>query len=178
MSYKIIDNFLDGEYFDSLVLAMERWEWYFQSGVAYKEVVVDNFYHMTHLFYSKNAPVSPHYDKLLPLLTKLQVECLIRLKANMYPNTATLHEHGMHTDKNFLHSGAILSLNTCDGYTKLKDGTKIDSIANRVLLFDPGIEHCSTTTTNAPARFNINMNYIQPQKITHPLFHTPQVDTE
>ena len=50
-------------------------------------------------------------------------------------------------------------MNTCDGYTKLKDGTKIDSVANRVLLFDPSKEHCSTTTTNVPARFNININY-------------------
>ena len=56
---------------------------------------------------------------------------------------------------------ALLSLNTCDGYTKLKDGTKIDSVANRVLLFDPCEEHCSTTTTNVKARFNINVNYIQ-----------------
>ena len=69
----------------------------------------------------------------------------------------------MHIDYNFSHSGAILSLNTCDGYTKLEDGTKIDSVANRILLFDPGEEHASTTTTNVSARFNINMNYIQEQ---------------
>jgi len=164
MKYEVIDNFLDEEYFDSLVCMVEKWEWYFQSGVAYEEVVKDNFFHMTHMFYRKNAPVSPHYEKLIPLLGKLEVEILMRIKANLYPNTEKLHEHQMHSDKNFSHSGALLSLNTCDGYTKLKDGTKIDSIANRVLLFDPGEEHCSTTTTNVPARFNININYIQPQK--------------
>ena len=69
----------------------------------------------------------------------------------------------MHKDYSFSHSGAILSLNTCDGYTKLKDGTKIDSVANRVLLFDASEEHCSTTTTNVSARINININYIQEQ---------------
>ena len=69
----------------------------------------------------------------------------------------------MHFDYPFSHSSALLSLNTCDGYTKLKDGTKIDSIANRILLFDASEEHCSTTTTNVPARFNININYIQEQ---------------
>ena len=66
----------------------------------------------------------------------------------------------MHVDMNYSHSGAILSLNTCDGYTKLKDGTKIDSVANRILLFDASEEHCSTTTTNVPARiaFRVSSN--------------------
>ena len=65
----------------------------------------------------------------------------------------------MHNDMSYSQFGCILSLNTCDGYTKLKDGTKIDSVANRVLLFDPSEEHCSTTTTNVSARININLNY-------------------
>ena len=71
----------------------------------------------------------------------------------------------MHFDYPFSHSSALLSLNTCDGYTKLKDGTKIDSIANRILLFDPSEEHCSTTTTNIFARINININYIHEQDL-------------
>ena len=91
------------------------------------------------------------------------MKSLIRIKANFYPNTERLQEHPMHVDMEFSHSGAILSLNTCDGYTKLKDGTKIDSVANRVLLFDASEEHCSTTTTNVSARINININYIQEQ---------------
>ena len=32
--------------------------------------------------------------------------------------------------------GAIFSLNTCDGYTKFKDGTKVESVANRIVIFD------------------------------------------
>ena len=46
---------------------------------------------------------------------------------------------------------------------KLEDGTKIDSIANRMLIFDGAEKHCSTTTTNVPVRINININYIQEQ---------------
>ena len=88
---------------------------------------------------------------------------MLRVKVNLYPNTEILHEHAMHVDTDFPHSGAILSLNTCDGYTKLEDGTKIDSVANRILLFDASEKHCSTTTTNVPARMNININYIQEQ---------------
>jgi uncharacterized protein (DUF1786 family) len=66
----------------------------------------------------------------------------------------------MHTDKNFSHTAALLSLNTCDGYTKFADGTKVDSIANRVVLFDAGENHCSTTTTNEKARINLIVNYL------------------
>jgi len=116
---------------------------------------------MTHMFYDGSVPLSRFYDKLIPLLDKLDVRCLIRIKANLYPNTEILHEHPMHIDYPFSHSAAILSLNTCDGYTKLKDGTKIDSVANRVLLHDPSIEHCGTSTTNVNARINLNINYME-----------------
>ena len=115
------------------------------------------------MIYQTCVPKSAVFDKIIPLLEKLETRCLIRVKANLYPNTEILHEHPAHVDMKFSHSAAILSLNTCDGYTKLKDGTKIDSVANRMLLFDAGEEHCSTTTTNVLARFNININYIQEQ---------------
>jgi hypothetical protein len=177
MKYEVIDNFLDEEYFDELVTNVadkEKGEgngdmpWYFRSSVAYTtDGDEDKFFYMTHTAYDWNVPKSTLYEKVIPLLMKLGPDgidpILIRVKANLYPNTERLHEHPMHFDYNFSHSAAILSLNTCDGYTKLKDGTKIDSVANRILLFDGSEDHCSTTTTNVPARFNINMNYIWQQ---------------
>ena len=81
------------------------------------------------------------------------------MKINAYPYTEEVHEHNNHIDYSFKHNAAIFSLNTCDGYTKLKNGKKIESVENRLLKFDPSIEHCSTTTTNDLARFNININY-------------------
>ena len=164
MKHKVIDNFLDKEYFDSLVKLFigDEMPWYFQKVVA-KGVKEDHIFYMTHMIYKGNTPKSPFYDNLIPLLEKLEVRALLRIKANLYPNTHVLYEHPTHSDYNFSHTGAILSLNTCDGYTKLKDDTKIDSIANRLLLFDSSEEHRSTTTTNVPARINININYIQEQ---------------
>jgi hypothetical protein len=53
----------------------------------------------------------------------------------------------------------VFSLNTCDGFTSLEDGTKIESIENRLLLFDSNKPHASSTCTNAKARFNMNFNY-------------------
>ena len=175
MKYEVIDNFLDKEYFDELVALLVEEEkgdgydimpWYFRSSIAYlkghKKSVPssDNLFYMSHMFYEFNTPRSNLYEKIIPILEKLNMKCLIRVKGNFYPNTEILHEHQMHDDYDFSHSGAILSLNTCDGYTKFKDGTKIDSVANRILLFDSSEEHCSTTTTNVPARINININYM------------------
>ena len=165
--YEVIDNFLDKEYFDSLVTLFTDKEkkgnsimpWFFQSSISSPDKVEDKLFYMTHMFYSNNVPKSELFNELVPLLQKLGTRSLIRVKSNLFPNTHKLHEHPMHSDYEFSHSGAILSLNTCDGYTKLKDGTKIDSVANRVLLFDASEEHCSTTTTNVHARFNININY-------------------
>ena len=88
------------------------------------------------------------------------MRCLIKIRVNYFPNTNTLHEYIPHTDCPFSHTAALLSLNTCDGYTKLVDGTKIDSVANRVLFLDAGEEHNGTTTTNANARFNLVVNYL------------------
>ena len=170
MKYKVIDNFLDEKYFGSLVTLVTETTWAFQSNIAYpkehkKWKEENKLFCMAHTLYDNRTPMSYLYENILPLLEKLGVKCLIRIKANLYPNTETLHEHPMHIDADYSHSGAILSLNTCDGYTKLKDGTKTDSVANRILLFDPSEEHCSTTTTNIFARINININYIHEQDL-------------
>ena len=85
---------------------------------------------------------------------------LLRIKGNFYPHTETLREHAPHTDYKFSHTGALYSLNTCDGFTKLYDGTKVDSVANRILIFDASTSHNSSTTTTSAGRFNINFNFL------------------
>ena len=85
---------------------------------------------------------------------------LIRIKANAYPkNGNKIIKHRPHIDNSFEHKGAIFYLNTNNGKTILKDGTEIDSIANRMLLFDSSKSHSSTNCTDAKMRFNININY-------------------
>ena len=173
MKYKVIDNFLDDKYFDSLVtLFTDKTKkgntvmpWFFFSNIADPGVVEDKLFYMTHMIYEKNVPKSIHFESLIPLLERLEARCLVRIKANLYPNTEILHEHPFHTDFNFLHKSALLSLNTCDGYTRFEDDTKVKSIANRILLFDANEKHCSSTTTNVSARINIAINYIQVNRV-------------
>ena len=162
MKYEVIDNFLDKEYFDSLVTFFfdDQMPWRMITDFVEKNEIQNKLFLMWHEIYSSWMPRSPAFDKIFPLLQKLEAVDLLRIKANLYPSSETLQEHIMHIDFDYPHLGALLSLNTCDGYTKLKDGTRINSVANRVLLFDASEEHCSTTTTNNFARFNININYL------------------
>ena len=116
--------------------------------------------YLCHPIYADYYVQSEHFvDLLFPILNLLQVNALVRAKINLYPCQETLTEHGKHKDFPFSHKGAIFSLNTCDGYTKLDDDTKIESVENRMLLLDSSIPHASTNTSNANARYNININY-------------------
>ena len=62
-----------------------------------------------------------------------------------------------------LHKGAILYLNTNDGYTCFEDGNKIKSIENRFVAFDSSLKHSGTTCTDEPRRIVLNINYFQGQ---------------
>ena len=167
MNHKVIDNFLDEEYFVNLesLLAEIPWRSADIPTIWTKTKIEDKIFFLSHIMYAQNTPTDL-YERLIPLLQKLGSMSLIRIKANLYPTTEKVYEHPMHIDYEFPHTTAILSMNTCDGYTKLEDNTKIDSVANRVLVFDSSKDHCSTTTTNASGRFNININYIDPLKKT------------
>ena len=100
-------------------------------------------------------------DKFVPRFKQVaNFRNLIRIKINAYPYTNIVKEHKDHIDSDFKHTGAVFSLNTCDGFTKFSDGTKVESIANRIVFFDASKFHHSTTTSNAKLRYNINFNFL------------------
>jgi len=167
--YEVIDNFFPLNVFDefhSLLLPDEFIEdptkqvyWCYTPSVATRKIEDWRLFYLTHIVYDYTI-CSPFYEKIVPHCKQLDFKAIIRIKINMFPNTETLKEHGMHIDYDFPHKGALFSINTCDGYTKLgEDGTKIDSVANRMLLFDASKPHTSTTTTDQTVRMNINFNY-------------------
>ena len=159
--YKIIDNFLDKN--DFLMLKNEilnkDFSWYFQHKVNDNHPKEDRTYYFTHMVYN-HVPNSPLYNIINNLFfDKLKVKSFIRIKCNCYPYTAELKAHMKHIDYPFKHKAAIFSLNTCNGFTTLEDGTKINSIENRLLLFEAYKHHASSNCSNAKSRFNINFNY-------------------
>tara|TARA_B100000579_G_scaffold325279_1_gene275059 strand:- start:282 stop:803 length:522 start_codon:yes stop_codon:yes gene_type:complete len=167
---KVIDNYLDRYYLQQLKDAMVWGKMPYQlckSVSTCSENVSEEFKHWywygTLVLYNNNEPASPAFDFVKPLMQKIINDNhgygFIRVKCNFYPWTKDVCEHQSHTDYEFPHYGAVLSLNTCDGFTRLYDGTKIDSVENRIVFFDASKPHNSSTTSNDSGRFNINLNF-------------------
>tara|TARA_R100001460_G_scaffold22345_4_gene45456 strand:+ start:2087 stop:2566 length:480 start_codon:yes stop_codon:yes gene_type:complete len=157
---EVIKNFLEEEAFNVLekeLTDFNKIPFYFRPYVASEEEIDKDFY-FTHTIYENHQPNSDLFVLLTPILTKLSIKGLIRIKLNLYPRTEKLLNHNPHKDYDYKHKGCIYSLNTCNGFTVLGD-TKVPSIANQALLFDPSIDHNSTTCTDKQARININFNY-------------------
>ena len=159
--HEVIDNFLNDDEFYQLekMFTSKVFPWFYEPAVAVESKVDKNNIYMYHLIYQDWCPNSPQFNLLVPLLTRLGAKAISRIKANFYPGTPKQFEHGMHRDYKFSHKGGLFSINTNNGYTKLEDGTKIKSVANRMLLFDASKPHTSATCTDANARINININY-------------------
>ena len=100
-----------------------------------------------------HEPIWKYFQKGFPNID------IIRMKVNCFPATSQVYEHLTHTDYDYPHKGALLCLNTCNGYTKMEDGTKIESVANRMIFFDTSKPHSSTTCSDQPKRCNIVINY-------------------
>lgn len=158
---KTIDNFLPQNSFKKLkdVLLGSSFPWYYNSKLNSFDPTEHRQIYFTHLIYDRKI-TSDYYTEFLDCIEKLKIGTnkLIRIKVNCYPKTNIIEEHVAHTDYKFKHRGALLSINTCNGYTGIL-GKKIKSKENRVLLFDPSITHFSSSCTNVGARVNINFNY-------------------
>ena len=158
-TYSVIDNYLDKADFFQLrgLLEGNDFPWFFQHNVASMEDNTDVFF--SHVFYNDHIPNSQFFTCLNPLLKKLQINALIRAKANLYTKKDSLIEHKLHKDFDFKHKAVVFCINTNDGFTRLPNGECVPSIANRIILFDGSELHSSTNCTNADTRINININY-------------------
>jgi len=171
-NYTVVDNFLDQESFTALrnsIVGNREYPWYVCSSVAnvpedikgFKPEYENNFWswYAIHLVYA-TVPQSSSFDYVFQLFRPLMdIKALIRIKVNYYPYTSEIKEHAKHIDYDYRHKGAVFSLNTCDGFTRMSNGDKVDSVANRMVFFDPSEYHNSSTTSNDKGRYNINFNY-------------------
>ena len=153
-NYEIIDNFIDDGYCNFLFnLVNEKdFPWYISDVNDW-----DTNKYFTHTLFHTAYP-SNYFEKFCPLLDKISIKSLIRVKINFYPKTKIIEKHVEHKDFPFDHKAAIFSLNTCNGGTYVEESF-IESKKNRLLKFNGNIKHCSTSTDNKGGRININFNY-------------------
>ena len=172
MDLKIIDNFLTDNDFNLLVSNTvgrndgHQVQFRVVSNVENFGAIEENWsWYMINMLYLTDTPQNEIcgkiYEMFVPKFKELaNFKTMIRIKINAYPYTNVVKEHKEHIDFNYEHIGAVFSLNTCDGYTKFSDGTKVESVANRIVFFDASKKHQSTTTSNAKLRYNINFNFL------------------
>ena len=125
---------------------------------------LDKLLFFTHGFYRDFTINSNFYSLVLPILKILDPVSLVTIRANLNYNRGYKLYSGFHEDryqnkKNLEYKTAIYYVNTNNGYTELKDKTKIKSIANSMVIFPANTTHRICTQTDTEYRILINFNY-------------------
>jgi len=159
----VIDNYLDEANFEMLEAAFTSPSiaWYYNSYAPnkYEKKYKGNFY-FNHTFFEQNEITSGNFHILKPLLDKLKVKAIVNIKSNLYPQTREIIKHNLQKDHTFTLKSALFYINTCNGHSYFKSmNKKVNSIANRMVLFDSSKEYYNTTTTDQNGRFTLNINY-------------------
>ena len=164
---KIFDNFLEKKDFEFVQHHMMGMAFPWHMGVV-TNIKRDiplcdelNNIQFCNWIYKGNEPSGPEVKIVNPIINHpiLAMTSLVRVKANMTMRTDKLIEHGWHRDGYFNCNAAIYYVNTNDGYTKFEDGTKVESVANRLIIFNSQDTHTGTSCTNQKVRCVLNFNY-------------------
>jgi hypothetical protein len=160
MAIQVIDNFLDKDEFNKIQSCMisDNFPWFYCDYVSHKDEK-DKFY-FTHSFYQDLKPQSSFFPLLDNLLNKLEIKSLIRIKGNLHTKSNKIKYNNFHVDLPYKHKGCILYINDNNGFTYFKESDKkVKPKENRIVLFDPSIEHKSSKCSDSKTRVNININY-------------------
>ena len=169
MAIKITDEFLPQQEFSAIqkTLTSEMFPWYYINSVVegYRGDVDDFFF--CHVFYNRMAgQESPFLKILKPIIKRLDVRKsffsrnkLLRAKANLYHRTERLVYHPPHIDFEVPNYSCLFYINSNNGLTVVGENREIESVENRLVIFDGSQPHHSTSTTNEKMRININFNF-------------------
>ena len=118
------------------------------------------------MLYAENIPQSQFAEQMNPILEIINPLSLLRIKANLLTRTPKIIENEFHVDLTDLSeekskqvTTSIFYVNTNNGYTEFEDGTKVESVANRLVTFPANMKHTGTFCTDEKTRVVINFNY-------------------
>jgi len=167
---EIIDNFLpDAQHYQFFsAIKSNTFPWFLSKVLETEyhpiECSEDDNYQFSYIFCSVRDSIftkGRFFDLAFPFFQKLHPTNVLMIKANLTLRTNKIVEHGMHVDHHFHSKTAVYYVNSNDGYTKFETGEVVESVANRIVIFDSDIKHTGTTCTNALGRFVVNLNYWQ-----------------
>ena len=174
---KIEDNFLEQKIFDELQAHMmgNNFDWYYNDGIDYeyeglvsKDPLNNNNLMFFHIFYYFHRPQSPHFQNIDNILNKLLPISIWRIKANLFVGSSNIIKNAFHVDMDDVPeeklkqwTTSIFYVNTNNGHTEFEDGTKVESVANRLVTFPSNLKHRGTSCTDEKTRIVINFNYFK-----------------
>ena len=172
----ITDNFLEQSVFEDMQNIFMRGDlpwWYRDFTVDYPEEgdYDFQFVHMLYLpenFYQTSDEL---FDKICkPVIEKISPMSIYRIKANLTTRAPENMGSDFHIDIDNLKNNpeklkqwttAIFYINTNNGYTEFEDGTRVESVANRIVNFPANLKHRGTRCTDQKIRIVINFNYFK-----------------
>ena len=168
MKPECIDNFLGKKEFDELQTLMmgEDFAWYFNPYIV-SSTKKEKGFQFIHMFYQNDLPRSAYFKSLLPIFEIINPITLWRTKANLLTRTPSINVQSFHIDREDspeklkYWTTSIFYINTNNGYSKFEDGTQVESVANRMVMFPANMKHCGTSCTDEKTRVVINFNYFK-----------------
>ena len=169
---KIFDNFLEKELLNKIIdqLCSDKTPW-FHSLVDVRTttygITKNKNGYFRHTFYVDDEPNLPLYDFFIKnnLVKKLNCSTLISARANLSLRDIDTIESSYHVDYKFKNSKtAILYLTTCNAKTVFQlEGKEIpvESVKNRLVVFDTDVKHKIIYQTDKHKRYVINFNYYE-----------------
>jgi hypothetical protein len=164
---KIFDNFLEKNIFLELknILFSDHFPWYYNDYKSAPFIEEDKHFQLIHNFYlneSGGLVSSNFFNSIFPIIEKINLTSLVRVKANLTTKTSENYTYGFHTDvtqQDFVKTG-IFYLNSSNGGTIFKDGTIVECIENRFIYFPSKLVHSGISATDVKSRIVINFNYV------------------
>lgn len=163
----IIDNFLPKENYKKIykTLLSRKSPWYVSNIISEKSFKDNQMLNVqfSRMFYtgnSRGADNNKGLDLVDPILEKINPTKIYRIKANLTVGRNNPECTSFHIDTSKPGLTGIYYVNTCNGYTLFEESKiKVESVANRMLIFDNKLRHTGVTCTDSKFRVVINFNW-------------------
>ena len=156
---EIIDNFLEENTFIGIqnFVMGDEFPWYFNDFKSDGNDIHN--YQFTHTIIREGQIQSEFIQHMDSFFKLLEIKEIFRIKINLTTKTEKFFNHLYHTDFKDC-TTAIFYMNTNNGKTIFKQGEEVNSVANRMVIFNSNLEHAATSHTDKKTRVVINFNYV------------------
>ena len=157
---EVIDNFLEEDVFNEIekILMGDKFPWFFND-FKNDDNDINNFQFTRTVVRGNGNIESKFIQYMKPFFDKLNIKKIFRIKINLTTRTEKLFNHLYHTDVSFQCTTSIFYINSNNGKTIFKNGEEVNSVANRMVIFNSNLEHAATSHTDEKTRVVINFNY-------------------